>query len=158
MELLMRRLSILPATALIAAFAASTAAAVPGVATGNVNMRTDATVNAPRIATIPAGAAVEVHGCPSWCQVTYNGRTGWASSNYISTQYAGDYEPEYAPTYVVPRYSYYEPAPRRWYYDRGPVWHNRYGFDRGPYGYNDGWYGRHWNRGPGISFGFSFDD
>ena len=150
----MRRLSILPAAALVTAFAASTAAAAPGVATGNVNMRTEPTVNAARITTIPAGAPLEVHGCPSWCQVTFNGRTGWVSSNYISTDYAGGYEPEYVP---APRYSYYEPAPRRWSYSRGPVWHDRYGFDR-PYWYDHRYGYDRGRRGPGLSFGFSFDD
>ena len=77
----MRHLTILATTAMAGALVASTAAA--GVATGNVNLRTQPTVQAPRITTIPAGAQVQVHSCPSWCNVTYAGHTGWASSNYI---------------------------------------------------------------------------
>jgi uncharacterized protein YraI len=150
----MRRLTVLSAAVLAAAFVASSAEAVPGVATGNVNMRTDATVNSPRITTIPAGAPVEVHGCPSWCQVTYNGRTGWVSSNYISTEYAGrDYDRRYDRDH---RYGYYRPAPPpppRWSYYRGPVWHDRYGWDHDRY-----WYDRRWHRRPGVTFEFGFGD
>jgi uncharacterized protein YraI len=153
----MRRLTIFSAALASAAFVASAAQAVPGVATGNVNLRADATVNSPRLTTIPAGAAVEVHGCPSWCQVTFNGYTGWASSSYISTGYAGrDYDPGYDRSY-----SYYEPAPRvyvqpappTWGWYGGPVWHDRYSYyDRSPW-----WYERRYHRRPGVSFGLGFD-
>jgi uncharacterized protein YraI len=119
---------------LAAALVAAPALARPGVATGNVNMRVDPTVQAPRITTIPEGARVEIHGCPSWCNVTYRGRTGWVSSNYVA---GARYRPAPPPPPV-----YYQPRPPR-YYDR-------------PHHRRHHWHGDDWRyrRGPSFSFGF----
>lgn len=60
------------------------AAAAPGAAKGNVNLRTGPGTNYARIATIPAGAPVNVLRCGRWCEVVYGGRKGWASAAYIA--------------------------------------------------------------------------
>jgi uncharacterized protein YraI len=58
--------------------------AAPGVAKGGVNLRTGPGTNYARIATIPAGAPVDVLRCGRWCEVIYAGRRGWASASYIA--------------------------------------------------------------------------
>jgi hypothetical protein len=73
---------VLAAAALMAA--AGSAAAAPGVATGNVNLRTGPGAGYARIATIPAGARVNVFRCARWCEVAYAGQRGWASASYIA--------------------------------------------------------------------------
>src|SRR3954471_8811608 len=50
---------------------ASAANAAPGVATGDVNMRSGPGTGYSVITTIPAGAPLEIYGCSSWCQVGY---------------------------------------------------------------------------------------
>ncbi len=168
----MRHLTIL-AGGLAGALAASSALAAPGAATGNVNLRADATVNSQRLATIPAGAPVEVHGCPSWCNVTYNGITGWASSNYIATgvatrdrgydrdreRYSRDRDRYDRDRYDRgPRYGYQRgPMPPRVYWQFGePRWDDRYGYWRDR---RDRWWheGRwHQRRPGGVTFQFGF--
>jgi uncharacterized protein YraI len=61
-----------------------TANAAPGVAKGSVNLRAGPGTNYARIATIPAGARVNVLRCGRWCEVIYAGRRGWASASYIA--------------------------------------------------------------------------
>lgn len=58
--------------------------AAPGFAKGSVNLRTGPGTNHARIATIPAGAPVEVLRCGRWCELIYAGRRGWASAAYIA--------------------------------------------------------------------------
>jgi uncharacterized protein YraI len=58
--------------------------AVPGVATGSVNLRTGPGTSYARIATIPAGAPVNIFRCGRWCDVVYAGRRGWASAAYLA--------------------------------------------------------------------------
>ena len=58
--------------------------AAPGVAKGSVNLRTGPGANYARIATIPAGAPVNILRCGRWCEVVYAGRKGWASASYIA--------------------------------------------------------------------------
>jgi uncharacterized protein YraI len=137
--------------------AASAAQAAPGFATGDVNMRTGPGTNYARITTIPEGAPVEVFECPTWCQVEFNGRQGWVSSNYIagdnSYEGAALYEP--APSVVV----YSRPAiPPRAYWRYGePWWDDRYDawYDGHRYWYGDRWYDRPRS---GVSFSFGFGD
>ena len=40
--------------------------------------------NYARIATIPAGAPVNILRCGQWCELVYAGRKGWASASYIA--------------------------------------------------------------------------
>jgi len=79
----MFRATIIAAGALFLA-ATGIAAAAPGVATGNVNLRTGPGTGYARIATIPAGARVEILRCPRWCEVVHAGRRGWVSASYIA--------------------------------------------------------------------------
>jgi len=67
------------------------------VATGNVNLRTGPGTSYGIITYIPRGATVQASGTVSgsWVQVEYNGRTGYASGNYLTA--AGD-ETTGAPT------------------------------------------------------------
>lgn len=81
------RFALLSLAALM--LAATAASAAPGVATGNVNLRTGPGSGYARIATIPAGARVEVLRCAGWCEVVFAGRRGWASAAYISRGYRG---------------------------------------------------------------------
>jgi hypothetical protein len=60
------------------------ALAAPGVAKGSVNLRTGPGTSYARIATIPAGAPVEILRCSRWCELVYAGRRGWASASYIA--------------------------------------------------------------------------
>ena len=142
------------AGAVVGSLAFSAAQAAPGVATGDVNMRTGPGTSYGKITTIPAGAPVEVFDCPSWCQVAYAGREGWVSSNYIATggEGAALYEP-------VPPVVVYErpPMPARTYWRHGrPWWDDRYDtwYDGRSYWYGDRWYDRPRS---GISFSFGID-
>ncbi|ESR26009.1 SH3 domain-containing protein [Lutibaculum baratangense] len=85
----MRHLAILTAAALIAAVPA---AAKPGLATSDLNLRAGPGTGHAVIATIPRGGAVDVEGCLSdlaWCEVAWNGRRGWASARYLALEGTG---------------------------------------------------------------------
>ena len=41
--------------------------------------------NAAAISTVPAKTSVQVMGCQKWCQIVYNGKTGWIYKSYIKT-------------------------------------------------------------------------
>ena len=51
-----------------------------------VNLRASPENDAGVIAVVPAKAAVNVLGCDKWCQVTYNGKTGWVYGNFVTTK------------------------------------------------------------------------
>jgi uncharacterized protein YraI len=124
----------------------SVASASPGVATGNVNMRSGPGTQYPVITTIPAGAPLEVFGCQSWCQVGYAGTQGYVSGNYVSGAVA------------QPR-AYYRPAPRV-YYDEPYYYQSSPGFyysEGHPYRHDRHWRRDRW-RGPGAGFYFQFGD
>jgi len=128
---------------------ASGAAAAPGIATNDVNMRSGPGTRYDVITTIPAGAPMEVFDCQSWCQVAYGGTQGFVSARYV----AGDDGYVSAPRgyYRSAPRVYYEPAPRVYYRDR-------YRGNGYPYWRRDRWHDdwRWRNRGPsfGIQFGF----
>lgn len=50
-----------------------------------VTMRSGPKKNAAAIATVPAKTSVQVMSCKKWCQITYNGKTGWIYKSYIKT-------------------------------------------------------------------------
>jgi hypothetical protein len=50
-----------------------------------VNMRSSPKKGAGVLTVVPAGSAVNVLSCDGWCQITYNGRTGWIYKSYLST-------------------------------------------------------------------------
>ena len=82
MPLSPRLVALAASATLIVATAQATAA--PGVAKGAVNLRTGPGTKYARVATIPAGAPVNVLRCGRWCEVIYAGRRGWASAAYIA--------------------------------------------------------------------------
>jgi len=77
--------------------------------TVNLNMRSGAGTSYSILATMPAGSVVPVSSTSNgWIQVTYNGKTGWASGQYLQTvtnysekvltiPYINQYSPVYAP-------------------------------------------------------------
>jgi len=64
--------------------AAGSATSAPGVAKGNVNLRVGPGTGYARIATVPAGARVEILRCSGWCEVIHAGRRGWVSGAYVA--------------------------------------------------------------------------
>lgn len=78
------RKALFAVSLILSAGIAHSVSAFPGVAKSSVNLRTGPGANHARIATIPAGAPVNVLRCGRWCEVIYSGRKGWASAAYIS--------------------------------------------------------------------------
>ena len=102
----------------------------------NVNLRQGPGTNFPIIITIPAGAPVAVSGCDSgWCQVTFQGRSGYIVATSLGGPPRAPYPPPPPPVGYPPPYPppYYGPYP--YYYGPGPYWRHR--------GYYGGWH-RHW--------------
>lgn len=62
-----------------------TAAAGNGRILRAVTMRSGPKKNAAAIATVPARTSVQVMSCKQWCQIVYNGKTGWIYKSYIKT-------------------------------------------------------------------------
>lgn len=62
------------------------ASAAPGVATGNVNVRTGPGTGYAKVGVLPAGEYVDVKQCQgSWCFVDRaSGTDGWVSKNYLA--------------------------------------------------------------------------
>lgn len=81
------------AAALAAALAIPTGAlALPGSVTTDLNMRAGPGPTYPIVTTIDNNSTIEVEGCiesGNWCQVSWNGQTGWAYANYISHEMDG---------------------------------------------------------------------
>ncbi|SDA92185.1 SH3 domain-containing protein [Mesorhizobium qingshengii] len=50
-----------------------------------VTMRSGPKKNAAAISTVPAKTSVQVMSCQKWCQIVYNGKTGWIYKTYIKT-------------------------------------------------------------------------
>jgi len=122
------------------------AAARPGVATSNVNLRADPNTASDVVTKIPAGARVEVGECKDdWCAVTYAGKSGFSIAT--SLDLTGRAPPRQAvrrPPPGGPGYAYEDdddvvrgPAPpgyvrvpgpgvyverRPYYYGPGPYW------------------------------------
>lgn len=96
--------------------APSLAQAANAYATGNVNMRSGPGAGYARIATIPAGAGVTIRGCLtgySWCEVSYAGRYGWTSSDYLQVIYQNQRRPliVVSPHISFPIIRYQKPRP-----------------------------------------------
>jgi uncharacterized protein YraI len=137
---------------LAGALVVSAAVAAPGVASGNVNMRTGPGTGYSIITTIPVGAPIEVFECGSWCKVGYAGTQGFVSANYVGSGYTDPaprayYEP--VPVYETPVYE----APL---YDQNPIISSYY-----PYPWVVAPRHRyiprgHYRRGDGAYFEFNF--
>ena len=135
--------SLAAAGSLAAAISASTIAmAEPGVATGDVNMRTGPGTGYPIITTIPAGAPIEIYGCSNWCEVDYAGAQGYVSANYVSAA-AGTPAPVYGGGYYDYSDGYYGYAPSIYFSFGG--YGSGYGWGGGHRGRHDAWWWR--NRG-----------
>jgi SH3 domain-containing protein len=61
------------------------AAAGNGTIIRAVTMRSGPKKNAAAIVTVPARTSVQVMSCNKWCQIVYNGKTGWIYKSYIKT-------------------------------------------------------------------------
>jgi hypothetical protein len=61
-----------------------------GVATGSarvtaaVKLRSGPKKGSGVLMVVPAGSAVNVLSCDGWCQISYNGRTGWVYKNFLA--------------------------------------------------------------------------
>jgi uncharacterized protein YraI len=101
-----------------AAFSASAAMAATGWATADVNMRSCGGTRCAKILTIPAGSALQVESCDSWCRVVFAGRRGYVSARYVRVAAA-----EPAPPVIYYGYDdyyyddYYYDVPNYWRFD-----------------------------------------
>jgi hypothetical protein len=135
--------------------------------TTDLNLRAGPGTNHGVITSMPRGAQVQVHQCPtSWCQVSYGGVTGWASHSYLA---AGVAMQPRTRTYAVapqpqvrfgidvgPRYRDFGPRHRygsrfeaRRHFRRG--WYDDHYYDGRRWYYDDDWHAR-----PRSGFSFSF--
>lgn len=87
---------LLVTTAVIAAAALGGAggalAATSATATADLNIRSGPGPQYPPVGVIPGGNAATVEGCikgSQWCEVSYNGTTGWSYGEYLRTNYQG---------------------------------------------------------------------
>lgn len=53
--------------------------------TDAVKLRSGPNKSSGVLGVVPSGSAVNVLSCNGWCQVAYNGRTGWVYKNYLAT-------------------------------------------------------------------------
>jgi len=111
---------------------AGTAAATPARVTSNLNLRSGPGPKYGVVASLPAGAVVDVHDCgASWCRVIWGARQGFVSRVYLAMAGGGDGEPAYVEGPPV----VYESGP---VYAWGPGW--GWGFGGG-WGWRGGWHG-----------------
>ncbi|MEI2805831.1 DUF1236 domain-containing protein [Albidovulum sp.] len=64
------------------------ASALESATTTDLNLRSGPGPNYAVTGVIPGGTAVDVAGCieaANWCQVSYNGQTGWSYGDYLTT-------------------------------------------------------------------------
>ncbi|SPH24194.1 hypothetical protein DEA8626_03243 [Defluviimonas aquaemixtae] len=77
------------ATGVAGLLASGAAMAMETTATTDLNLRAGPGPNYAVTGVIPAQAAVEVAGCidaANWCQVSYDGQTGWSYGDYLATK------------------------------------------------------------------------
>jgi hypothetical protein len=143
--------TILLSAASALVLSAGAASAAPATAESAVNVRSGPGTQYEVIGTIPGGATVDVAGCTgSWCQVSFNGETGYANQNYLSVAEGG-------PAVVAPGYAYDDTPYYDNYDDDGYAYGPGVGFyaspghrfHRGGHAWNGGqWNGGHaWNGG-----------
>ncbi len=112
----LRSLMIVGILAAAAVALPEVASAAPGYATGNVNLRTGPGTQYGKIVVVPAGAALDVYRCASWCNVNYHGYVGWVSARYVSSG-----------AYYRPPVTVFRPRPPRSGFVARPWWDDRYG-------------------------------
>jgi uncharacterized protein YraI len=117
------------AGAFLAAATVGTAAAYPATVTTDLNLRAGPGVGYGVVATMPAGARVNVGNClgNGWCRLRFGGVAGYASGSYLARG-GGGAAVVVSPTYVAPEYYAYA-------YRYPPYWRN---------GYFYYWYGGYW--------------
>lgn len=114
-----------------------------GYVTADLNLRACASTRCAQIAVMPRGSQVWLGASQgNWYQVTWRGRTGWASASYISHQYAAA-PPVYHPPVVVRRPPVVHRPPVVVYPRQR--WH---GYQRPPR--------RQWNQPNGFYFGYNY--
>jgi uncharacterized protein YraI len=100
------------------------AAAAEAYTTDVVNLRAGPGAGFPRVATLPAGHLVRVHGCLpewEWCDLSFRGARGWVSGDYLEFLIAEDRLPpdEYGRRGDLPVIAFdLEVYWERWYADR----------------------------------------
>jgi uncharacterized protein YraI len=117
---------------------AGIATAAPAQVTSDLRLRSGPGTNYPVVASLPAGATVDVHDCgASWCRVMWGARQGFVSRVYLAMGGGGGAYP----TYVEGPPVVYETGP---VYAWGPGWGWGWGGGwRG--GWGGGWHGG-WRR------------
>jgi hypothetical protein len=125
-------------------------------AIANVNLRSGPGTDQEIIATIPAGSRVRVESCPGeWCEVTWNGHSGYAIARNLSTGAPRQARP-YRPGGYGPQPGYaggYGPQPGYTGGGYGPQPGGGYGPQPGPgggYGPQPGYTGGYGPEPPGV--------
>lgn len=88
--------TILIATSTLSLTAAGAVSAAPATATTDLNLRVGPGPGYEIASVIPADGAVEVMRCvetAAWCEVTYDGTTGWAYGEYLTASLPDAAEP-----------------------------------------------------------------
>jgi len=86
------RKSILLAGLTAAALSTTASAAIIASATTSLSIRSGPGPQYPIVAAIPQNGKATMIGCIQgslWCQVSFNGRQGWAYSKYLTAQLSG---------------------------------------------------------------------
>lgn len=117
--LVSRKMKVILIGLLLTVAAPLSAMAANAFSTGNVNMRTGPGTSYARIATIPTGATLTIRGCLNgynWCDVSWAGRRGWVSSNYLQALYRNQRRPlvYVGPRIHVPIITFHRPRPPSW--------------------------------------------
>ena len=96
---------------------AGTGVASAATVENDLNLRAGPGTNYPVVGTMPAGAHVNVRDCNgSWCRVSFQGETGWASASYLGGGGERSTTVYRTRAYAEPSYGYVEPG-----YAYGPV-------------------------------------
>lgn len=85
-------MSALAALAAVGTAAPSLAAGSSATATTDLNIRSGPGPQYPPTGVIANGSTVDVEGCiqgSQWCQVDYDGKTGWSYGQYLTMNYQG---------------------------------------------------------------------
>lgn len=105
------------------------AAAAPGTARTDLNVRSGPGTNYPVVGSLQSGETVDVQGCTgSWCQVSFSGGSGFASQSYLAMAGGVPSAGVAVTEGYAPGYAYSEPS----------------------YGYDDDYYGYGYDYGPSV--------
>lgn len=118
------RLSTLSASVFLVAVTCVPVAAAEAYTTATVNLRAGPGVDFPRVATLPGGHLMRVHGCLpewEWCDLSFRGARGWVRGDFLEFLVADNRlpPPEYGRRADLPVVSFdIEVYWDRWYADR----------------------------------------